>query len=61
MRTASNCMRRTEILPSEKGRAYKAYLDAHNKQGTRNDLTALKMTSDQIGQKSMRGKLGNSL
>ena len=48
----TNCMRRTEILPSEKGRAYKVYLDAHNKQGTRNDLIALKMTSGQIGQKS---------
>ena len=53
----TNSMRRLEILPSEKGRAYKAYLEANNKQGTRNDLLALNLTSGQFGQKSTRSKL----
>ena len=53
----TNCMRRLEILPSEKGRAYKAYLDANKKQGKRNDLLALDLTSGQIGQKSTRNTL----
>ena len=53
----TNSMRRFEILPSEKGKAYKAYLDANKKQGKRNDLIALDLTSGQIGQKSTRSTL----
>jgi ParB family chromosome partitioning protein len=52
---ASNSMRRHEILPSEKGRAYKAYLEAHKRQGKRSDLHGL--TSGRIGHKSTRGEL----
>ena len=39
MMVDSNCQR-TELLPSEKAKAYKMKMDAQNRQGQRNDLTS---------------------
>lgn len=44
----SNAMRRDEMLPSEKGKAYKAYLEANKRQGKRPELTDLDLTSGRI-------------
>ena len=57
MMVDSNCQR-TELLPSEKAKAYKMKLDAMNRQGKRTDLT-----SDPVGPKSERSneKLAESV
>lgn len=48
--TVTNLQRRQGLLPSERGWAYRALLEAHKRQGKRNDL--LTATSVEIQQKS---------
>ncbi|MBP0989696.1 MAG: ParB/RepB/Spo0J family partition protein [Oscillospiraceae bacterium] len=57
MMVDSNCQR-TELLPSEKAKAFKMKMDAMNRQGKRTDLT-----SDPVGPKSERSneKLAESV